>query len=73
MVQQNRSGSNRVTGTSAKNSGSREIRATSKGMTPDQIAQRDAATQAAYEVWRSEREARKAARYNALRSRNLGR
>lgn len=42
-----------------------------RGLTEEQKAEKLKATLSAYEVWRTEREARKAARYRAMRSRNL--
>lgn len=75
MVQSNRTGSNRVTGRSVgnmTNAGSSNS-LYNRGLTPEQKAQRDKETQASYEVWRSAREARKSARFDALRARNLGR
>lgn len=74
MPQINRSGNKRVTGQLVGSlKGGAGASLYNRNLTPEQKAQRERETQAAYEVWRSEREARKAQRFDALRARNLGR
>lgn len=73
MSQINRSGNSRVLGTSIGRMPTSAGNLYTRGQTPEQKAQRERETQASYEVWRKEREARKAQRFDALRARNLGR
>jgi hypothetical protein len=73
MVQLNRSGNQRVTGQIVgRMTGGAGVRASTAGLTPEQRAQRDKETQASYETWRAQREARKAQRYDSRARRNNG-
>lgn len=65
MAQINRTGSGRVMGNKVGRMPTAGVRASTSGLTTEQKAERKRDTQKAYEVWRSEREERKARRYDA--------